>query len=58
LIIRVRLLDGDVLVEQPRLSRHGRVGDVGQVGELIKRWLAMGPVSLDATHRPDGSPPA
>jgi hypothetical protein len=38
-IVRVRRQEGDAVVEQPRMSRRRRVGDVAEVGPLILRWL-------------------
>jgi hypothetical protein len=39
-IVRVRVREGDAVVEQPRVSRRRRVRDVSEVGSLIERWLA------------------
>jgi hypothetical protein len=48
-IVRVRRREGDAVVEQPRLSRRRRVGDVAEVSTLILRWLRPGP-SASADH--------
>jgi hypothetical protein len=40
-IVRVRVREGDAVLEQPRLSRRRRVRDVSEVGALIVRWLAQ-----------------
>jgi hypothetical protein len=45
-IVRVRRLEGDATVEQPRLSRQRQVQDIAHVGPLIERWL--GTTSDDA----------
>jgi hypothetical protein len=39
-IVRVRVREGDAVVEQPRLSRRRRVREVSEVGALMVRWLA------------------
>jgi hypothetical protein len=53
-IVRVRVREGDAVLEQPRLSRRRRVGDVSEVGALIVRWLAPPP----ARHDDPSGPPA
>jgi hypothetical protein len=44
-IVRVRRLERDAVIEQPRLSRRRQVGDISQVGVQILRWL--GPAQPD-----------
>jgi hypothetical protein len=44
-IVRVRRLERDAVIEQPRLSRRRQVGDISQVGVQILRWL--GPAHPD-----------
>jgi hypothetical protein len=46
-IVRVRVREGDAVVEQPRLSRRRRVRDVSEVGALMVRWLAPQPAGHD-----------
>jgi hypothetical protein len=53
-IVRVRVREGDAVLEQPRLSRRRRVRDVSEVGALIVRWLAPPP----ARHDHPSPPPA
>ena len=53
-IVRVRVREGDAVVEQPRLSRRRRVRDVSEVGALMVRWLAPPP----ARHDDQPCPPA
>jgi len=38
-IVRVRRLERDAVIEQPRLSRRRQIHDVSQVGALILSWL-------------------
>jgi hypothetical protein len=42
-IVRVRRLERDAVIEQPRLSRRRQVRDVSQVGAQILRWLGSQP---------------
>ncbi|MBA3262981.1 MAG: hypothetical protein H0T69_11050 [Thermoleophilaceae bacterium] len=51
-IVRVRRLERDAVIEQPRLSRRRQVRDVSQVGALILRWLGPTP---DPHESDDGS---
>lgn len=51
-IVRVRGLERDAVIEQPRLSRRRQVGDISQVGVLILRWLGPAPAHRDGE---DGS---
>jgi hypothetical protein len=51
-IVRVRRLERDAVIEQPRLSRRRQVRDVSQVGALILRWLGPTPARRDGD---DGS---
>ena len=37
--MRVRRLERDAVIEQPRLSRRRQIHDVSQVGALILSWL-------------------
>jgi len=53
-IVRVRVREGDAVLEQPRLSRRRRVREVSEVGELIARWLGPPP----ARHDDRSGPPA
>jgi len=46
-IVRVRVREGDAVVEQPRLSRRRRVRDVSEVGALMVRWLTPPPARHD-----------
>lgn len=46
-IVRVRVREGDAVVEQPRLSRRRRVRDVSEVGPLMVRWLTPVPARTD-----------
>jgi hypothetical protein len=53
-IVRVRRLERDAVIEQPRLSRRRQVGDISQVGVQILRWLGPAPAPDDITkRRPD-----
>jgi hypothetical protein len=51
-IVRVRVREGDAVLEQPRLSRRRRVRDVSEVGALIVRWLAPLPARPDDPSGP------
>jgi hypothetical protein len=46
-IVRVRVREGDAVVEQPRLSRRRRVRDISDVGPLMVRWLTPIPARHD-----------
>jgi hypothetical protein len=54
-IVRVRVREGDAVVEQPRVSRRRRVRDVSEVGALIVRWLAPPPDRHDDPSGPGAS---
>jgi hypothetical protein len=51
-IVRVRVREGDAVVEQPRLSRRRRVRDISEVGALMVRWLAPPPTPHDDPSGP------
>ena len=51
-IVRVRVREGDAVVEQPRLSRRRRVRDVSEVGPLMVRWLTPVPARHDDPSDP------
>jgi hypothetical protein len=50
-IVRVRHLERDAVIEQPRLSRRRQVGDISQVGVLILSWLGPAHPDDDITKR-------
>jgi hypothetical protein len=50
-IVRVRPLERDAVIEQPRMSRRRQVGDISQVGVQILRWLEPARQSDDITKR-------
>jgi len=49
-IVRVRIREGDAVVEQPRVSRRRRVRDVADAGAVIASWL--GPEAGHAKTQP------
>ena len=49
-IVRVRIREGDAVVEQPRVSRRRRVRDVADAGAVIASWL--GPEAGRAKTQP------
>jgi hypothetical protein len=51
-IVRVRVREGDAVLEQPRVARRRRVRDVSEVGALIVRWLEPPPARHDEPSGP------